>query len=388
MNTSYIRYKDFIINTKTLNYQSLLSGESLARLNNLHQICEAHEKAFYYLHFGQQRVSGNWKDKIRDYLAVSGVEEKRAKQITASAYLNNPENYDKFKDEIITQFNNEFRGQLSLFNKPLEDSIDSTIHKIYATFQTRSNSGSLKITKKGYSGYGANTLSGLILEMAEGILDTTKHSTLGRGKRWEVRADYVVDGIGLEETKRGLREKNNSVIMDSQFHIGDFNLSNIREDKVWDTLIIVLADIFVRILQDAEATSGTTLKFYRKVLDSFDLLVIEYLLQRLTDSIGNDEIFYFASTKHILLGSEFIEGIKNYSMLKVTGQAKITNKITFDKLNEMGLNELVQSLQAEGAQIGMNFQNKKLVLHEFAIKKLKHGAFLNQGKFNLWYGKY
>jgi hypothetical protein len=389
---AYVTYNNFKLgNTAVSGYQSIISGETVTALQNLQAQCEKQEKNFYYSKYGKKKgLPANWKELVKKEVAGPQVKSGLSvKKIAANAYLQ-ATNYDDFKTSLLAGFKDAYVGQLSLFEPDeISKTLDHSIARLYKTLTTRLKNDTIKITKTTISGPKSSTIEGWLVEIMQGSLDRKKLSTAGSTK-YSVVADYIVEGVGLEETKRGLDAQD--PILQSTFHVGSFTTTSMMKGKNWSELQKLLSEIFISIMTELSLNNSLNIRtLRRRVFDNLNLLIAGYLTARLTYGLeGNKEIFYFGSGSTVLLGSEFIEGVLVHSKLSSAGYAELSSKIGYTQLSHLGLEALIEELRGTSMQLGMNFSDKRTKSRiEVEIQKsgLKLGPYFKKGRFDLWYGK-
>ena len=390
---AYVTYNNFKLGRKSISkYQSPIDGDTLVALEQLQIQCERREKNFYYSSIrGKKKGKApeNWKEMVKKEIAGPEVKSGLSvKKIGANAYLQ-AKSYDDFKTSLLQGFQKAYIGQLSLFDADeISKTLDHSIARLYKTLTTRLKNETIEITKTTISGPKSSTIEGWLIEIMQGALDHKKIST-SVDKKFSVVADYVVPGIGLEETKRGL--KSQDTILQSAFHVGSFTTTSMMEGKNWSELQTLLSEVFIEIMRDLTPDHTVKIDELReKVFDKLNLLIAGYLGARLTYGLDNKEIFYFGSGSSVLLGSEFIEGILVHSKLSSSGYAELSSKIGYTQLSRLGLDALLEELKGTSMQLGLDFSDRRFKNKiEAEIQKggFKLGPFLKKGSFNLWYGK-
>ena len=389
---AYVTYNDFRIGNTAMTYQSNIKGDTLIALESLLKQCESREKNFYYSNISGKKkgkAPKNWKEIVKKEIAGPQVKSGLSvKKIAANAYLQT-DNYEDFKTSLLAGFKNAYIGQLSLFEPDeISKTLDHSIARLYKTLTTRLQNDTIKITKTTISGKQSSTIEGWLIEIMQGALDQKKFST-AIDKKFSVVADYVVQGVGLEETKRGLDAQ--SPTLQSTFHVGSFTTTSMMEDKNWSELQTLLSEVFIEIMRDLTSSKRVQINtLRRRVFDNLNLLVAGYLSARLTYSLGKNEVFYFGSGSTVLLASEFIEGVLNHSKLSSGGYVELSDKIGYTQLTRLGLEALIEELKGTSMQLGMNFTDrgaKGRIEAEINKSGFRLGPFFKKGKFDLWYGK-
>lgn len=390
---AYITYNNFKLGNKMMtDHQSTISGGVLTELTDLKSQCEKLEKNFYYSKYGRRNgLPSNWKELVKQEVAGPQVKSGLSiKKVGANAYLQ-AKNYNEFKTNLLEGFKNAYVGQLSLFEPDgISKTLDKSIKRLYETLTTRLNNNTIKITKTTMSGPNISTIEGWLIEIMQGALDRKKVSTAtAPDKKYSVVADYFVDGVGLEETKRGLNAQN--PMLQSAFHIGSFTTTSMMEGRNWPELQKLLTEVFIDILDDMTSTNTFRIKTLRnKVLNNFNLLIVGYLSARLNYGLGKNEIFYFGSGSTVLLASEFIEGILVHSKLSSAGDADLSSDIGYSQLSRLGLNTLLEEFKETSMQLAMDFSDRrtKNAIEAYVRKPgFRLGPFFKKGYFDLWYGK-
>lgn len=388
---AYITYNNFKLGNRMMtNHQSTIGGDVLTGLIDLKAQCEKLEKNFYYSKYGKRNgLPSNWKELVKQEVAGPQVKSGLSvKKVGANAYLQ-AQNYDEFKAKLLAGFKDAYVGQLSLFEpNDISKTLDKSIKRLYETLTTRLNNNTIKITKTTMSGPNISTIEGWLIEIMQGALDRKKFSTAS-DKKFSVVADYFVDGVGLEETKRGLKAQN--PMMQSVFHVGSVTTTSMMEGKNWAELQKLLTEVFIEIMD--EMTTNNTLRITalrNMVLNNFNLLIVGYLAARLNYGLGKNEIFYFGSGPTVLLASEFIEGILVHSKLSSAGYAELSSEIGYTQLSRLGLDTFIEDFKDTYIQMGLDFSSGRTKTKvESYIRKagFKLGPFFKKGKFDLWYGK-
>lgn len=389
---SYVTYNNFKLgNNNIKKYRSILTEDVLAGLSDIKTRCEKHEKNFYYSKHGRRNgLPENWKDIIKK--DISGPESANSfnvKAVAANAYLNS-NNYQDFKEKLLEGLRKGSTEQLSFLElEDINEPLNKTIIRLYNTLTTRLNNQTIEITKTTIKGKKSSTIEGWLIEIMQGALDRKKLSTSGV-RKYSVIADYIVPTVGLEETKRGL--KNQNTILNSQFHLGSFTTTSMMPGKNWEELQEQLINVFINIVRELTTNTHWNIKTIRKhIFDNFNILIGSYLGARLLNGLGGSkEIFYFGSGPTILLASEFIEGVIEYSKISSSGYAELSNTIGYTQLSRLGLDTLITELGITSSQMGIDFSSKGVKDKiESYIKKesIKLGPFFKKGKFDLWYGK-
>ena len=393
----YVTYNNFKLGPKTVTgYKSIFTQPVITGLIDIKERCEKREKNFYYHKHGKRNeLPSDWKSIVKQDIQGEPIKKDVSiKKIGANAYLNSTD-YDTFKAGLLEGFKGLYLGQLTLFDDDdISKALDNSIARLYKTLNTRTQNQTLKVTKKTISGDNSSMIEGWLIEIMQGVLDRKKLST-SNFPNYSVIADYIVEGVGLEETKRGLSSTN--TITDSVFHIGSFTTTSILYGRRWSNLQDVLVNAFVNIMATLSTNTSTDIRTLRRqTFDALNVLVISYLGARLLSNSGGlsglkhyQEVFYFGSGSTVLLASEFIEGVLKYSKLSSGGYAELSDSIGYGQLSKMGLESLIKELKADRHQMGMNFTPQHKAQLETYIRNQtgKMGPYFKKGNFDLWYGK-
>lgn len=209
---SYFHYKDFFLNKQKLDYNDMVDGELLASLDYIYRECYNREFSYY------RRVSKtngdiptDWQDELKQLLTTSGLSDKKGNKLVAKSFTE-ASNAEEFEELLVQNLHDELdKGQLSLIYDPITKTLEKTIKALYKSLYTRNEQGTLHITKTKITGSNTTTIEGWITEIAQGVLNPNKASTAKTELRFV--ADYVVDGVGLEETKEVLKQIKTLLVM-------------------------------------------------------------------------------------------------------------------------------------------------------------------------------
>lgn len=398
----YYHYNNFLLNGHKTDYNFLLDENIRSEYVFLHDELEYRELKFYKRKFGKnkiQNIPDDWKEELASFLSNGGMSADRANEVMAEAFFSS-DNYDAFQKLLIQKIHEEVdRGQLSLFYET-NKSLENTILSLYKTLEKRQTHQTISQShRKGsgrvyISGPAVGTLEGWMIEIIQGVVSTKKQSTRN-DPVLKVVADFVVPGIGLEESKRNKSDnRTGNILLDSNFRIGMFTVNPRSKNGVPEYLAKIFADCATAIVTGIQNNNPKKIEQARAIyFKQLSYFIYPYLENRLLNYTKKGEIFYFSSGGHIILGSDFISGLIGLNKLYINGAtgnsaAKIESSITVKLLDKIGIKVDPTKDKPGYEQLGFNFDERsKDILNYKLENKYKNGTFLTYAKFDLWYGK-